>query len=152
MKMLCDILDNKNIKYKWYVLGKAFTQDIENEIKKLFEKNNNVYFLGYQKNVYSYISRMDYLALLSDREAWGLVISEALILGVPVLVTNFDGVDKQIEDKKNGIIFEMTDENNKYSSKVDEMLLLKEKLKCNVEQDDYSRDYIIDRWGKLLSE
>ena len=92
MKILCDILDKKEIKYDWYVLGTAFDTKTLNEIQGIFKENKNVHFLGYKDNVYPYIKQMDYLALLTDRESWGLVITEALMLGVPVISTNFVGM------------------------------------------------------------
>lgn len=152
MKILCDILDENNVEYNWYVLGKAFTEEVDKKIKGFFSNNDKVKFIGYKDNVYPYIKKMDYLALLSDRESWGLVISEALILGVPCIVTNFEGVSEQIGNLENGIILDMTNENNSYESRVNDILKLKTILKENVAKEDYNRDNIINRWISLLNK
>lgn len=150
MKQLCDILDAKNIQYDWYVIGNAFTQEAYNEIYGWFNENPNVHFLGYKQNVYPYIKQMDYVALLTDREACNLVLTEALILGVPCIVTNFEGVEKQIRDKENGIILEMTNDNRNYEIRVDDILLLHNGLKENIAQRDYSKENIIHTWKEWL--
>ena len=107
IKALVDIFNKKNIKYTWYVLGAAYTKEAETKIKGLFSKNDNVIFLGYKENPYTYIKEMDYLALLSDIEAWGLVISEALALKIPCIVTEFKEAYSQINES-NGIILPMS--------------------------------------------
>lgn len=150
MKQVCDILDNKNISYNWYVLGTSYKKEELDEITGWFKNNNNVHFIGYKDNVYPYIKQMDYLALLTDREAWGLVISEALILGVPCIATNFDGVEKQIIDKENGIILDMENKDNCYEKRIDDIIELKEILKKNVIKKEYSREKIISEWIKIL--
>lgn len=152
MKQLCDILEQRKILYDWYVLGTAFSQETFDEIYSWFKKNSHVHFLGYKDNVYSYIKNMDYLVLLTDREANCLVIYEALMLGVPCITTNFVGVNNQITDKENGIILEMTNENNHYEKRLDDILALKETLKQNVKEKDYGREQIINEWEKMLSK
>lgn len=77
-------LDQLNINYKWYIIG-----DGDNSIKAMFEKYTNVVFLGKKDNPYPYIKNADYLVMLSEREAQCLVMYYALILGTPVIVTDF---------------------------------------------------------------
>lgn len=150
MKQVCDILNYKNISYNWYVLGTSYKKEEFDEITGWFKNNNNVHFIGYKDNVYPYIKQMDYLALLTDREAWGLVVSEALILGVPCIVTNYDGVEKQITDRENGIILNMENYDNSYEKRIDDIVDLKEKLKNNVRGKEYSRENIINRWMEII--
>lgn len=151
IKTICDILDEKKIEYDWYVLGTAFKQETLDEIQSWFQGNNHIHFIGYRNNVYPYIKQMDYLALLTERESWGLVITEALILGVPVIATNFDGVEQQVTDGENGIIIGMTDKDGSYRKKVEEILLKKEQLKNNVSQQEHRREWIIDKWVKIFN-
>lgn len=150
MKWLCDALDQNNVEYDWYVLGTAFKKEVLEEIQGWFSENEHVHFLGYKDNVFPYIKNMDYLVLLTDREACCLVISESLILGVPCIVSNFFGVEKQIKDKTNGIILDMNNTNGSYKERVNEIISLKEILKENVQQKDYSREKIIEYWKSFL--
>lgn len=152
MKMLCDALEQKKIEYDWYILGTAFKKEVLKEIQEGFKNNRNVHFLGYKDNVYPYIKNMDYLVLLTDREACCLVISEALILGKPCIVSNFYGVEKQINDKINGIILDMDNLNGSYEQRVDDIILLNDILRKNIRQIDYSREKIINYWEELLEK
>lgn len=150
MKWLCDAFDKNNVEYDWYVLGTAFKKEVLEEIQGGFSENKHVHFLGYKDNVFPYIKDMDYLVLLTDREACCLVISEALILGVPCIVSNFYGVEKQIKDKQNGIILEMNDAEGSYEKRVNDIISLREILKKNVEQKDYNREKVIENWNAFL--
>ena len=150
MKWLCDALDKNNIEYDWYVLGTAFKKDVLEEIQGWFSDNKNVHFLGYKENVFPYLKDMDYLVLLTDREACCLVITEALILGIPCIVSDFYGVEKQVQDKLNGIILDMNNTNESYERRVNDIVSLKETLKINVNQKNYSKEKIINYWNKLL--
>lgn len=150
IKWLCDALDKNNVLYDWYVLGTAFKKETLEEIQGWFKENEHVHFLGYKDNVFPYIKDMDYLVLLTDREACCLVISEALILGVPCIVSNFYGVEKQINDRKNGIILDMNNTNCSYEKRINDIISLKEILKKNVQQRDYNREKIIEYWKELL--
>lgn len=150
MKWLCDAFEKKNILYDWFVLGTAFKKETSEEIRSWFKGNEHIHFLGYRENVFPYIKNMDYLVLLTDREACCLVISEALILGVPCIVSNFYGVEKQIKDQINGIILDMNNINESYENRINDIISLKEVLKENVEKQDYDREKIIEYWKKLL--
>lgn len=150
MKWLCYELDKNNMQYDWYVLGTAFKKEVLEEIQGWFKENQHVHFLGYKDNVYTYIKDMDYLVLLTDREACCLVISESLILGVPCIVSNFYGVEKQIKDKTNGIILDMNNTDGSYEKRVSDIILLKETLKENVQKQDYNKEKIIEHWKVFL--
>lgn len=150
IKWLCDTLEKNNISYDWYIFGTAFKNEVLEEIQSWFKENKNVHFLGYKNNIYPYMRQMDYLVLLSDRESWGLVITESLILGVPCIVSNFDGVENQIQDRENGIILDMFNTNGSYEERLKDIISLNKILKKNVKKKDYSREEILERWKKLL--
>lgn len=152
MKTLCDALDKKKIEYDWYILGTAFKKEVLEEIQGWFKDNKNVHFLGYKDNAFPYFKDMDYLVLLTDREACCLVISEALILGTPCIVSNFYGVEKQINDKINGIILDMDNKQEAYEQRINDIISLNKILKENVQQKNYSREKIIEYWENFLEE
>ena len=85
-----------------YILGEGKDRkEIEN-----YTKINNISdvftFLGFQDNPYKYISRADLFVCSSRREGFSTAVSEALILGVPVISTNCSGA------------FELLGKNNEY--------------------------------------
>ena len=48
-------------------------------------------FLGYQDNPYKYVAKADIFVCSSRSEGYSTAVSEALILGVPVVSTNCSG-------------------------------------------------------------
>lgn len=150
IKTLCDVFQKKDVKYDWYILGKAFKEETYREITEMFKNNMNVHFLGYQDNVYPYIKQMDYSAILSDREANNLSITESLILGIPCIVSNFNGVTNQIQDKENGIILDLNNTEENYNSRVNDVINLKNILKAHVKSKNNSKEYVLEVWKNML--
>ncbi|MEI7792290.1 MAG: glycosyltransferase family 4 protein [Candidatus Berkelbacteria bacterium] len=71
--------------------------------------NKNVSFLGVQKDVAPIISKWDMFVLPSVSETFGIVILEAMALGLPVVATKVGGVPDIIDNGKNGILVESKD-------------------------------------------
>lgn len=65
--------------------------------------------LGKKINPYPYIKNCDIYVQPSRHEAFGLVVKEAKILRKPIVCTDFDGADEQIENGKTGIIVPVND-------------------------------------------
>ena len=93
-----------------YLLGEGGEK--ENLIAKSKELGleSNISFLGYQTNPYKYLSRMDLFVCSSFTEAFSTAVSEAIILGIPVLTTECSGMREIIGDSDAGIIVENSDE------------------------------------------
>lgn len=92
-----------------YFLGQG---TIERELKEFVEKNgiaDMVTFLGYQDNPYQYISLMDLFVSPSYSEGYSTATIEALVLGVPILVTDCGGMKEITENGKYGILVDNTD-------------------------------------------
>jgi len=68
-----------------------------------------VSFLGWRDDVASLMAASDLFVLASTRESFGLVILEALALGVPVIATRVGGVPEIIRTGESGILVEPRD-------------------------------------------
>lgn len=55
---------------------------------------DNIKLLGFQENPYPYIKSADWFVSTSVSESYGLVVQEALILGVPVITTRCPAIDE----------------------------------------------------------
>ena len=103
----CKILKDRDIKFKWYVLGKGpLKEEIEKKIDELGLKEYFI-LLGVTSNPYGYIKSADIYVQTSRFEGFGLAIAEARILNVPVVTTEFDAVYNQMVQRKNGIVTQM---------------------------------------------
>ena len=96
-------------KVKWYIIGDgAYKDAVRNEIEseKLTE---DVVLVGKHTNPYKYVLNADLFVLPSYEEAEGMVIKEALGLGVPVLATD-TGATRDILPVKYGFICNNNDD------------------------------------------
>ena len=91
-------------KYSLYILGQG------SERKRLGEyiKNNNIkeytYLLGYDENPYKFLKNSDFFVCSSYREGYSTAVTEATILGIPVITTLCSGMNEILDNGKYGII------------------------------------------------
>lgn len=71
--------------------------------------SSNVHLVGYIDNILlkSYYDNCDCFILPSLSEPWGLVIEEALTMGLPVIVSNKVGCRDDLVTNDNGIVFDV---------------------------------------------
>lgn len=67
---------------------------------------DSVNFMGIIKDVGKEMSLCDIYVMCSMDEGFGLALTEAMIVGLPVIITNTGGMPEQIIDGQNGIIVE----------------------------------------------
>ena len=142
--LLVKELEKEQVPYLLNIVG--ICRKKEQEYKDLFKDYDNVVFVGYKDNPYPYVKNSDYLVQLSDDESWCNSITEAKVLDVPVVVTNFESAYEQVEDGVNGILVDLN--NNNYSKTIEEMLDFKNILKDNLK--DFKYDLEIDKWEEIL--
>ncbi len=142
--LLVQALENSNIKYNLQIVGKGRAK--EAEIRNDFKPYSSVVFVGYQDNPYPYIKHSDYLVQLSDDESWGNVITEAKILHVPVVITNFESAKEQVIDGYNGIIVDLNE--GDYTEIAQKMVANKQRLKNNLKDFTWSNE--LDKWYAIL--
>ena len=92
----------KGIDYIWHIVGSGYDKKYEEHIKKLAP--DNWVFHGKLENPFSYIKNADFLLQLSDYEAFGFVLLEALILGTTVVTTNYSSASEMINETNGYII------------------------------------------------
>ena len=147
---LARLLKKNNIDFKWYIIGGNYSKEIEEEIIGEYnELKDNFVFTGFIDNPFNIMKQCDYLVLLSDNETWGLVITEAKILGVPCIVTDFDVAYEQIIDNKTGIILSRDDVDS-YEEKIPLIINNKKIYKENLKSFKWSNDLIIKKWERIL--
>ena len=148
--VLGKLLKEHGIDFKWYIVGSSYYSKIEKDIKKMFkEYKDNFIFLGIKHNPFRILKHCDYLALLSDDETWGMTITEAKILGIPCIITDFDVAFEQIHDMENGIILERYNTDS-YENRIKDIIENKQKFKENLKDFEYDISKIIETWFENL--
>ena len=101
------ILKEREIKFKWYVVGNG---KLKNWLDEVIKNNNlidEVIPLGFKFNTGSIVKKVDILVHPSRFEGKSNTIDEALYYTTPVVATNFETVYEQIRDGENSFIVEM---------------------------------------------
>lgn len=70
---------------------------------------SDILFLGKQENLSELYAISDLKLLMSEKEAFGLVLLEAMACGVPGIGTNIGGIPEVIQHGENGYIVELGD-------------------------------------------
>ena len=92
------------------------------------------------------------IMVLSDYESWSLVITEAKILGIPVIATDTSGAREQIINGKTGVItgFEVEDITNKVLYFL-ENAELQRTIRMNLQQEEKMKGEL-EEFERLLRE
>lgn len=93
---------------RWYVVGYGGDEQM---LKNLIKENNleeSFILLGKKINPYPYIKVCDLYVQPSRYEGKAVTVSEAKILGKPILLTNYDTAHSQIENGVDGYITDLS--------------------------------------------
>lgn len=88
------------------VIGSGYQRDHCQQL--ISENNNNQYIklLGNKENPYPYIQRANWCVCSSEKESFGLVILESLLLNTPVISTRCGGPQETLKEGEYGILTE----------------------------------------------
>lgn len=134
---------------KWLVVGYGGYED---ELKQLIANNHleeSFVLLGKKVNPYPYIQACDLYVQPSRYEGKAVTVTEAKILGKPILITNYTTASSQIEDGVEGLICELSVEGIADGI---ERLFSDSKLRANFANNCLRMDYSnSDEMNKLYS-
>lgn len=136
-----------NIKGKLYIIGDGEEKErLENLVKK-YNLENNILFLGLQKNPYVWMRNAKFFIHSSFREGLPTVIVEALITNGMVVSSDCPvGPREILEDERYGILFPVGDK-EKLIEKIymilsDEKIVEKYKDEAKKRVEDFSKERI----------
>lgn len=136
MLILSEMLNKNGIDYTWDIIGEGYNKQYQAKIIKQAPKQWK--FHGKKDNPFPYIKRADFLLQLSDYEAFGYVLLEALTIGTTVITTNYSSAYEMIKESNGYII-------NKDMTDIDlEIFKNKKKFKHN-------HTTSVDKWKEILN-
>lgn len=128
---ICEELLKRSIdNFQWFIVGGG------PDYKKNIETSENLglgkylVFCGPQENPYPFIAQSDFLVLPSYTEAYGMVVTEAQILGVPSVVAEYPAVFEIVKDNVNALIAEQSVDS--LTDKISDMILDKNGIRTSL--------------------
>lgn len=105
MLHFAEVLKKYKIDFVWFVFTNK--EEFPNAVQAL-ESKKNVYVLDSYKDVSYILNMFNYLVQFSDHESYCYSVVEAINAGIPVITTDWDGIEKLVDNKsvQNGIIIE----------------------------------------------
>ena len=135
-----------------HVMSEQYKEDLHINAK-IYHLTDYLKFINFVDSPMSYMPFFDIVIMPTYEETFGLVVAEAMIMGVPVIGSNAGGVPEIISHGTNGLLFE-TKNANDLSKKIDmlyENKTLREQLVSNASEYAYKR-YDYDKHFDRLEE
>lgn len=110
---LLNIINQLNtLKYpiELWLLGDGEQRNLLEEYIKKNHLEKIVTLWGFQDNPYAYLAQCDLFVCSSISEGYSTAVTEALILGIPVITTNCSGMDELLKGGECGIITKNSEE------------------------------------------
>lgn len=92
----------------WYVVGYGGDEPLIRDLIFELDLEENFILLGKKENPYPYIKKADLYVQPSRYEGKAVTVTEAKILGKPILITNYSTAKSQIQDLHDGCITELS--------------------------------------------
>ena len=144
-------LRDSNYNVKGYIIGEGEKRD---ELTSLIKKNHledNVKLLGHISNPYGVLKKADVFLLTSYVEGFGIVLIEALSLGIPIVLPKFSSaseIHNNIAPKNSSIVTDNDIDSLFYGTK--KMIDNLDNYKFNFELEKYNLE-VLNKLDKILS-
>lgn len=105
---ICKLLKEDGHRFIWYVLGNGpdFKENVR-EVKTAGLEDRLVY-CGSVRNPHAIVKKCDLSVLPTRGEAYSMTVIESQIVGTPIVVAKYDGVEEAVQMYKSGLIAEQT--------------------------------------------
>ncbi|WP_054028515.1 glycosyltransferase [Bacillus sp. FJAT-28004] len=136
----------------WYIVGYGGDEE---KLKTLIEQNQlagKFILLGKQTNPYPYISLCDLYVQPSRYEGKAVTVTEAKILGKPIVITNYSTAPSQVDHMTDGFITELSVKG--VADGIERLYKdheLRERLATHCKNSDYSNSNELEKLYELIA-
>lgn len=162
VKHVPDVIDTfiktrKYVKSKLLLIGDGPEKHEAMQLAKQTPYGEDILFLGKQENLAELYAMADLKILMSEKEAFGLVLLEAMACGVPGIGTRIGGIPEVICHEKNGYIVELGDTDQAAHHAIsllldDEKLQLFRKRAIQSVQNRFHSEKIVEQYEALYEK
>jgi len=139
---VCEILKKRvQNKFHWYVVGDGPDLAEDEILSGKLHTKDVLTFCGSMDNPYPMMKQSSFTVLPSKTEAYSMVVLESLILGKPIVVSRYAGVEEAVEDGVTGLISDQSIED--LAKKIELLILdysMQDKLSLNITKLEISND------------
>ncbi|GED18508.1 N-acetyl-alpha-D-glucosaminyl L-malate synthase BshA [Kurthia gibsonii] len=151
------IKTRKYVKSKLLLIGDGPEKHEAMQLAKQTPYGEDILFLGKQENLAELYAMADLKLLMSEKEAFGLVLLEAMACGVPGIGTRIGGIPEVICHEKNGYIVELGDTDQAAHHAIsllldDEKLQLFRKRAIQSVQNRFHSEKIVEQYEALYEK
>ena len=143
-------MKNCTVNFLWLGDGPEY----ENCLKIVFERRlKNIHFLGYQSDTSDYYRNADVYFQPSNMESQGIAVLEAMMYGIPCVVSNIGGLPESVIDGENGYVVDVAD-SRKMADRIISLLKNDEKRRRYGKngQEKFIALHAYDRWCEKMNE
>ena len=119
-------LRREGFDFELYILGEGEERALLEQLVRENELQDCVFMPGFQRNPYAWMKMSDVMVCSSRAEGFSTVVTEAVVLGLPVISTDCAGIRELFGDANCGVITENCEE--ALCAALREMLVAPEKL------------------------
>lgn len=101
---------DEGINHDLWILGEGPERQNIGDFIKQNSLESTVKLFGYQENPYKYLKQSDVYVCASYIEGYSTAVTEALIIGKPIVTTRCSGMDEILQNGKYGLIVENDEE------------------------------------------
>lgn len=145
---------DENLNHRIYILGIGEEQRYLEEKIKEYGLESSFILLGFSENPYQYVANADLYVCSSRREGFSTAVTEALIIGTPVVSTDCSGAKELLgENNEYGIVVENSTEGIYQGMKKmlsDAKLLAHYKEQAKIRGSFFSRDKTVKAVEEML--
>ncbi|MFN7250056.1 MAG: glycosyltransferase [Anaerobacillus sp.] len=137
----------------WYVVGYGGDEEMIKELIAENELEDSFILLGKKLNPYPFIKQADLYVQPSRYEGKAVTVTEAMVLGKPILITDYSTASSQIDNGMNGIICDLSITG--ISDGIEKLYhnkQLREKIINNNLRKDHNNKFEIEKLYKKLHE
>jgi glycosyltransferase involved in cell wall biosynthesis len=106
MLKVAEMLSIDKLEFELWIIGQGSQKESLQQYIDDHHLQNFVKLLGFKENPYTYMKFADLYISSSIAEGYSTVVTEAAILGIPIVTTNTAGMNEILENGKYGIITE----------------------------------------------
>lgn len=148
--LVCKLLKDEKVNFQWYILGDGPDMEANKNLAEQLDVDNVVKFCGAIENPHPLVQQANLSVLPTYGEAYSMTVIESFIVGTPILITEYPGVEEAVEQNITGFIVSQ----NEYeiAEKIKEIILnpnilsqMREKL-----LSDYKHNNGYEQFVKLI--